>query len=753
MRWKAAAPLAGVAAIVAFYWWAIVVRRGTDIGFPNGDVLTYFYPLYRAAFGWMAAGMLPLWNPYQLCGIPWLATLQGGFFYPPHVLYVLLPTHLGMAVLSVGHLVLLAVTMAALVMRLGLGTLAALTAGALVGLRGMMPHVVLFPNWLEAAAWLPLGGLAIDRLARGQGARGAALLAATTALSWLAGYPQVTVLVLYAWGGLGAAVLLGRRLGARARIVAVGWAAAAVVVGTLVAAVQLLPARELAQVGERAMEQLSVARMFPMGSVGLLLVPTLITGSLAFGALGLAIAAPAAVAASWRALTVWGLVTGMLAIAIATGPRSPLFALYLWLPALSWFRVPARVLFLADYAFAALAAVGMWALTRPEGEGRRARVVTTGAAVALGSVAAAHGAVARAAVAFAGAVVLAIGLGRPAQARLVPAVLLVLLVAEAFVFGGSRMLLPFDAGSAAMYDRHADTYRALAAAAGSQRVWFHWDGLRPPEMAPRLATLHGVRAIDDYEPLNLRRQAEYFTYVVEGRPTPRRANQLFHGWMWTLKPPRGGASPATRRRLLDLAAVRFAVMTPEAVAQPGVRAFLREAGFIPRPPPGDTGLHLFENPHALPRAYVTYRVHAAPELSLLLRAMSEPSFDPLQASFTEEDPGLALRKDAPRGAPVAIVRDDPHVVEIDAVLDAPGLVVLADAFYPGWKATVDGRSAPILATNHLFRGVAVPAGRHRVRFAYRPRSVAVGAGISLAALTALAGLWVFGVRRGPPRGG
>ena len=60
----------------------------------------------------------------------------------------------------------------------------------------------------------------------------------------------------------------------------------------------------------------------------------------------------------------------------------------------------------------------------------------------------------------------------------------------------------------------------------------------------------------------------------------------------------------------------------------------------------------------------------------------------------------------------------------------PGLVVLADSILPGWTATVDGVPAPILATNHLFRGVPAPAGTHRIRFAYRPRSLALGAALA-----------------------
>jgi hypothetical protein len=66
------------------------------------------------------------------------------------------------------------------------------------------------------------------------------------------------------------------------------------------------------------------------------------------------------------------------------------------------------------------------------------------------------------------------------------------------------------------------------------------------------------------------------------------------------------------------------------------------------------------------------------------------------------------------------------------------LLVLADSYAPGWRASVDGQQVAIHPVNHLFRGVALGAGEHRVRFEYRPESVAAGAAPSLVA----APLWL-----------
>ena len=74
------------------------------------------------------------------------------------------------------------------------------------------------------------------------------------------------------------------------------------------------------------------------------------------------------------------------------------------------------------------------------------------------------------------------------------------------------------------------------------------------------------------------------------------------------------------------------------------------------------------------------------------------------------------------------------VVEVDQL--RPGLLVLADYFYPGWQAEIvtaddaEPRPAEILRTNRVMRAVALPAGTHRIVFRYRPKSVLVGAAIS-----------------------
>jgi uncharacterized membrane protein YfhO len=91
-----------------------------------------------------------------------------------------------------------------------------------------------------------------------------------------------------------------------------------------------------------------------------------------------------------------------------------------------------------------------------------------------------------------------------------------------------------------------------------------------------------------------------------------------------------------------------------------------------------------------------------------------------------------------------IVQDGPNDIKIDVTSSQDAWLVLADTWYPGWRAAVDGEATEVLHANFLFRAVRVPAGVHEITFAYRPVSAVVGSslsGLGLLALVGMAWLW------------
>lgn len=86
-----------------------------------------------------------------------------------------------------------------------------------------------------------------------------------------------------------------------------------------------------------------------------------------------------------------------------------------------------------------------------------------------------------------------------------------------------------------------------------------------------------------------------------------------------------------------------------------------------------------------------------------------------------------------------VLLDQPGRLELAVRADRPGLLVVNDAFAPGWSATVDGRPAETLRANYLARGVWVGEGAHAVTFAYRTPWLREGLLVALLGGAVLAG--------------
>src|SRR5262249_45475858 len=134
------------------------------------------------------------------------------------------------------------------------------------------------------------------------------------------------------------------------------------------------------------------------------------------------------------------------------------------------------------------------------------------------------------------------------------------------------------------------------------------------------------------------------------------------------------------------------------------------------------------------------RIEVVPEPSALLARLADGSDDLAGLAFVEEPPpsGFTGAAEGPTAGSARFVRDDPEHIVIDVDAPARGFLLLADQYYPGWRATVNGDAVPIQRGNYIFRLVEVPAGSSRVELRFRPLSVAVGGVLSLLGLTVCA---------------
>jgi hypothetical protein len=136
--------------------------------------------------------------------------------------------------------------------------------------------------------------------------------------------------------------------------------------------------------------------------------------------------------------------------------------------------------------------------------------------------------------------------------------------------------------------------------------------------------------------------------------------------------------------------------------------------------------------HPDPRAYLAYAAVTVPDWRRSVERMRD-GHDFHRVALVEAP--LALGPPRAPG-PAAITAFAPETVVVKARAEAPALLVLAEAWYPGWTATVDGVAAPCVPANGWMRAVLVPAGEHEVTFRFHSTWLVAGAVVSLLALAA-----------------
>jgi len=168
-------------------------------------------------------------------------------------------------------------------------------------------------------------------------------------------------------------------------------------------------------------------------------------------------------------------------------------------------------------------------------------------------------------------------------------------------------------------------------------------------------------------------------------------------------------------------------------------------------------VQILHNARALPRAWLVAETESVDGEAALRRiqGLSSPEFDPLRTALVEAQPqelpvlpGGALAPDSQ--ARIVAYASNRLLIETNA--STPTLLVVSEIFYPGWEATVDSQPARILLTDYLLRGVALPAGQHRIEMRYRAPAARTGALISALTLLLLCGVALYARSRAKAKG-
>lgn len=726
------------------------------------DLATEFYYWRQFGFENLRHGHIAQWNPYVCGGVPFFGGWQSGLLYPINWIYLFLPLPVACNLDIVISTYLTGLFTSLLARKYGLSPLARLLAAAIVMLGGsFFPHVYAgHLATMAAMAWMPLIVLAFDDLIDSPNPRSVLLAIFSFSMQLFAGHPQTlfnTLVVLALYTGL-------RIIRARKRLQTAAAIAVAAAGSAAITAVQLLAGLEVSTEGVRSHAVgYAFAAEISYQAVNLwtLLVPHLFGDIFHMPYWGpwnkwemcafIGVASlPLVILGAFRGESPRRKLWITMAIALfvlAMGAYTPLFRLlYLYVPGFSKFRAFAKFIFPVTIFTAMLAGAGLDALVarREEGSsgsGSRLAAATAGVAAmcAMAGIWMADPftciwfirtlrvasdsyyrvsipqftVFAREAGRFAAwgfatatltASLAAVLLARARSTRWAAPTLATLVLVE---------LIAFDRSTITTFD---PTHPRPA-------VVMNWERTHPGDQRVYLAGLltegamgSGSYDVWGYDPMVQLRYAQLVTATQHCD-----ANQAQMYVMYT--------DPNPSLALLRCSRVFFVTND--------VNGFT----YVPRNKrrfTADTvGMNVIDNP--LPHGLIVHRCKIMPASTKILYKVADANFPRWRVVVLETPPSIAPRP--------ALIQDsaqvrwkDSDTLEVNAKCDAPGILLITDAYSRFWIA-----NALPSSTQRVYRPmpgdyalIAVPleAGTHRFELAYRPPGLRKGAAISLAGLAA-----------------
>ncbi len=773
--WSSRQTAAAFAALGLFWIVVAAAWLATDSVVP-WDSKNHFYPMLRYLGGSIAQGEWPLWNPYHFGGHPTVADPQSLLFTPTMLAFAVLSPDASMqafdlAVLAhlllAGSAVLLyfrrrdlhpaGAVLAAMMIILGGSASARLQhTGIIISYAFFVPALLLLEIALEKRSWRWGLGFAVTGATMAVGRDQIAFLFTLSLAAyalWLAAQAERP----WAWLRSRLPLLLGM----------------AVVAAVLIAVPAVLTLQFLADsnrpgisFGYAAMGSLvptGIATLFAPDIFGSLdpanvywgpMWDTVPEGTWTDRSTGYLFAGTASLAVLlWEGLARRRILDRdirffvFLAVAAtiyALGRYTPVFEVIFDLfPGVKLYRRPADATFVLNVALAFMAGYALSRFVVSGADERATRFSAFGAGLSvllpLTVVGAAlvfsseMGKFAQAAPAAAGAFVVIAAvffvLNRPADMRFrfAAAVAVVAITGGELVWRNAASSLNAEpAARYSVYDRLKPAEMAGLAVLKRELAERHAQGRRP---RVEIVGLSGawqnaamVFGIEDTVGYNALRLADYERLVGVGENAVETNLRKFPG---TFRGYRCGLS-----KLLGL---EYLVLGKPMDQLPKHFPRVRSAELLY----GADGIYIYRLQQAAPRAYFAVAARRA-NVEEAVDNDEMPDFDRTREVLLDaddlktvslpvsggEDEAYTQADAWPPRTDVRITEYARNKVSLTVEADRSGILVLHDVYYPGWTATVDGVETPVLRANMLFRGVEVPAGRHLVRFEFKPLSVA-----------------------------
>ena len=726
-----------------------------------GTPSTQFIPWWYQAWQTLRLGDLPLWNPMLGMGAPLLANYQSALLYPPTWIYFLLAElgglpwiAWGMAPMIAAHLAWAGLGMLLLIRRLGLGPLAQSLGGLAFGLSGYLVARAHFLSINASVAWLPWILLAGYTLVQKPKLKSVLKLSLLLALQWLAGHAQISwysLIFLLAWTGYWAwrtgKMPLLRRVTALLLIAAI--------LAFLLSAIQLLPTAEYLFNSQRASQvdsQSALTYSFWPWRFLTFLSPNFFGSPVSGDYWGFA--------NFWEDAVYIGLLPFLLALIaifklrrnqsannlkpfligtviisfiLALGSNTAIFPwIFRNIPSFDMFQAPARFSLWGIFALALLAAMTAESWHRPTGRGLYWSRLAVAAALSITltaffftfsvpepfppiepSLAPATMTLGLIAIVLSVLNLIAPKQGDAKIGIWTWAVGLILCADLLWAGWGLNPGIDID-----FYREREGEHGALKEQLGAGRLYIS----RADESHLKFERFFRFDTFGtDESPANLRNALLPNISILDGIPSANNFDPFvpnrYWNWMHTLE----NANQSVREDIL----ARMAVSLVESV---GNEEALQEN---------------FTQVEGLPRIRWYPCVHFVSDQNDALGKIAEGLLG--SERIVIEGPTISEQEncETSAGQPANLkwISNSPNQLIVSTDSASAGWLLLADTWYPGWKAFTDGEEVPIYPAEGIFRALPVAAGEHQIEISYRPLSFALGAAISGTAWLAFVLLW------------
>lgn len=734
------------------------------------DLGPYFYPIRYSLAQSLSLGEVPLWDRHMAMGFPILADFQSSTFYPPHLIFLFFSFFDAVRILFVFHYLVSAVGSYALARQWGYPTYLSLVAAFLFTLGGIIVSLSNVLNHFQTAVWLPLLILAGERATRSYSGKDLLIFAGVGLVQFLAGSPEFYALSL----GLLCIYVLAtaKQCSVSAYIKPFLLVIAANILVLAASMVQLLPTLELFFQSRRPnsipFEEATAWSLSPVSLINFFILDKEVDESL-FNAVRLFFGRdiPFFVSLYMGQLCVFGVCSWFLharrleklmlsslvlfGVALALGKHSAVYSFLLaYVPLFSLFRFPEKFVFLVYPVLITITLRGLHTFVTSEDDTHK-KSLWLFCAIVVSLTTIYFACLLRPDDYF--TFLRWTDLVRPASiGEILPSLLFSL--ERQILLSGALLVILF------LYKRQTLgplVFRILIVAlvfVDLTSAHRQFQFLVKPELVTDKPNIISTSGSQRYRLFSGLPSLHPSVFTMRDRSFPEVAEAVWS----SLVPNIGVFYDVDYLQEIDaLSRTPYDVFLKTAKNLPpekfypllGALNVKYISSFSPLPD-GDIELvrhfpeyplWLYELDQAVPRVYIVSAAEHETEDGKTLERLASKDFDPLVTVLVDEP--MSLSNTAGFQAEARILEYGNHRVNIQASLDSPGILVLADSFYPGWNVYVNGRQEKIYRANLFFRGVQLSPGTHTVQFRYEPRAFAIGRAVSVITLLLIVAFFIL----------